>query len=370
MAEETAGQGSAPTVAPPHDFASAVDAVKRKIQPQGPSETAPKAKPEAKPEPAEVKTEAETEQPKVEETTEVESVQPEPTETSDELPETLDEIAEALGVKTDALIKALKVSTKDGSKATVADLLEGQLRDKDYRQKTMELAETRRQMEAQAAQYLGTLRQRADTVTSLEAMMAHELQLDNQALDAMLKDEYTEPMAFERKKAERDKRVQILNALVYQRQVAQQQAQEAQASEAARWRQSQQELLIRAMPELKDGEKQAALQRQLSSYLGDLGFSKQEVANYFGGTWDHRHIQILHEAARYRVEKAASRQTVKKLAELPKVAKPGSGTQTSSEARQQSVAGLREKLRHARGKGRRAGMALAQAYVKAQLGGN
>lgn len=304
---------------------------------QPPDVTEPKAKQEA---PA-----VEPEQPAGDEVQATEQ-QESAAEPLDELE--LDEIATALGIDPDDLPDKLKVKLKDGSKATVREILQSQLRDADYRRKTMEHAEQVKAFQAQSQQVSEALRQRLEQTSVLEQMMVQELRLDNAQIEKLLNEGYTDPMEYERLKIARDKRINLLNQIAQQRQAAMSEAQNAQTEQARQVRAKEQQALLREYPDLKDQAKQQAFQVRIGKSLSDMGFSNDEVAAYFSGMWDHRHIVILDKAAKYDALQTQNKTAVQKLKDkLPVVVKSGPGTQTAKEQRP-NVEGLREKLRRAR----------------------
>lgn len=79
------------------------------------------------------------------------------------------------------------------------------------------------------------------------------------------------------------------------------------------------EKATKAVPRWKnlDAYKQDA--QTIRSYLTERGFSEQEI----NGFSDHRALVIAYEAAKYRQLQKAKTENLKKVQELPKVAKPG-----------------------------------------------
>lgn len=369
MAEETTGAPQAPQA--PRTDAEAIASLSRQYQPERPSEPAEREKPKAKPaKPAE----AEAEQPEDEETAppereaEESGDKPEPDEGGEELPESyeLSEIAEALGLSEAEVLQRISIKTKDGA-VTLAALQEGQLRDADYRKKTMQLAEEKRVFEEHSKRQLQALQQSQQQIGALAQLLVQELQLDDQRIEAMLKDEYADERAYRVAVAERDKKRQMLQGIYQQQQAQQAHAQEQTKQQIAMHNAKQEELLVSLMPDLKDPKKRQAFETNTFNFLESEGFSRDEIRNYFGNAWDARMVRIAHKARLY--DKLKSEDLPKKLrAEKPPVLKPGTSQQTRREAEKQGLGKLRSNLAKAKGLPRQKADQAALAVLRAEIG--
>lgn len=118
--------------------------------------------------------------------------------------------------------------------------------------------------------------------------------------------------AFESQRAEYDQKVYAIQQQQAQAHAAEQQARQAYVQE-------QQRLLSQAIPEFADPEKGTALQKRLRATGQEYGFAEQELS----GITDARHVQVLHDAMKYREMIAKKGEVTKKAAKARPVVKAG-----------------------------------------------
>jgi len=197
----------------------------------------------------------------------------------------------------------------------------------DYTRKTQEVAEQRKQVEMAAQQ----LQQQATLQQQNLAEYAQLMALDNQ-LQAYQNVDWnalydSDPAEFVRLKEARrdliDNRTGLANKIgaIQQQQMAEQQQHRAQLVEEG------QKVLAREIPNWNSD-----LAKSLNALAVDkYGFTPDEVAQVI----DPRVVKLLHDAYRYQKQQSGKPIADKRVANLPKVSKPGSN-------QKQSVATTRE----------------------------
>lgn len=94
----------------------------------------------------------------------------------------------------------------------------------------------------------------------------------------------------------------------------------------------QREKLLEKLPDLRDRKKAEAFRDGIADYLGDQGFSSEEI----GRLADHRHMILIDKARRYdEGQKAKASAQVKTV---PQVLKPGTAKQTNAKAEELTAA--------------------------------
>ncbi len=335
--------------------AEAVARVASLLEPEGPpkEDDTPQQAPPEEQEPAEE--EASSEQPET----------AEPDGEGDELPDTLEGFAEALGMEPDDLAGHLKVPVKVDGKVSyvpVAEAMKGARLEADYTRKTMELAEERKQFEAKNQQAFERWQQEFqrldEAIQSLEAENEAELSPERQA--QLLDDnpqEYLRVMARQQAKAAQLQKVKSA------RDEALQSQQKEHQERVNTYRTEQQRLLTEKIPDVSDPKKLQAFESDMNTYLGGQGYSAEEINGFLGGAFDHRQVMIVRDAMRYRALQEGKKTLPKKLEGLAKVQKPGASPpkQTSED----KIAAGRNRLKQLGKKGtRRQQDAAAVDFVK------
>lgn len=252
----------------------------------------------------------------------------------------------------------LKIPMKQGDKEWEDEISLDQLREErmlkaDYTRKQQELAEHRKQVETMTQ--TAVEKERTAYLASLEALQksihqaaAPELaNVDWNKLAAENPAEYVRLMnrarevntALERVRFEQDK-------------VQHQQAKERDERLAKAVAESQTKLR-EAIPNWSDDLYTALLKRGTDTY----GFKPDEV----GQVWDHRVMQVLHDAHQYRMlkeQKPKSDDTVKKL---PPVLKPGA-QKPKVDPKQQEFQNAQQRLR-ANGNDQEAAASVMEAFL-------
>ena len=209
-----------------------------------------------------------------------------------------------------------KVKLPDGTVATVEDLVAGNLRDRDYRQKTMEIAEQRRSYEAQSS----TIKQQEQQLAQEREYVASLMQsIKPQEPDPSLAQ--TDPYAYTVQKAQFDQWAQHQNYLASQQQAAKQQAeQETRAQRETRQKQEW-DALLEKMPALKEEKRLNAFVSDIKSFGTKAGFSLEEIGEALAS--DHRMALVMRGYIAWEKLQANKPKTQAKIEGRPPIQKSG-----------------------------------------------
>ena len=256
-------------------------------------------------------------------------------EVEQELPDTLDGLAEAVGLSADECADHVKVPVTVGGKTemvTLAEARKGYQLEADYRQKTTELADQRRTFESntQAAttEWQNRFQSQADLTAQLEQAVGDEAA----NLNRILAEEGAD--AFLAAQARVEERKKLLDHANREREQADAYHADQQEKKGAEYRQDQGNRLRQALPDFADAEKGPKLWSRIQSSLITAGFNEQEIA----GTFDHRMWLQAHKAMLYDDLKKAKPGTAKKVKGLPRVQKPGAAPEKGDAKRQKTAA--------------------------------
>lgn len=214
-----------------------------------------------------------------------------------------------------------KVKLPDGTVSTVADLVAGNLRQRDYTQKTMELAEQRRSAETQSS-----------GLKQLETQLAQEREFVLQLLSARMPQEPDlsltdpkspnfDPITYQHQKAQYEVTMRELGGLRQQMdQNAERQRSESE-SDRAKKSAAEFEALVEAVPVLRDQSKLASFFTDVKEHGAKYGFSMQELVDGIG--YDHRMAMVMRDAIAYRKLQASKPKVQAKVENRPPVQKGG-----------------------------------------------
>ena len=184
---------------------------------------------------------------------------------------------------------------------TLDELRNGYSRDADYRQKTEELSNQRKQFQSESekqrldySQKLNELNQRLSN-----AQQDLNAEINSADLDKMYDEDPTEAAKQERKLK---KKQDALNQSMYQ-------AQAEQKEQFSSFLQDQQRKLVSKMPEFSDPAKASSLKANMKSTLNNYGFNDQEVAQVY----DHRIVMLVNDAMKYRSMQNSKPNIAKKI---------------------------------------------------------
>jgi len=249
----------------------------------------------------------------------------EPTAETEELPDTLSGLAEAIGMDEAELASHLKMPIRvngETQMVTLADAASGQQMDADYRQKTQSLADERRQFDADKQQASQALQQRLQAADERLAALTQQIQAEYPAAD-MTRLATEDPAEYVRLKAQQDAHREALSGQYRAQEAERQRIGQERQSEMAQYRESQQELLVQKIPELTNSDKLEGFEKSMMTYLGEVGFTEDEVTGFVSGAFDHRQVLLIRDAMRYRGMQDKRKTITKTLKGLPRVQKPG-----------------------------------------------
>lgn len=211
-------------------------------------------------------------------------------ESDDETTEEQSEDSEETEEDEQPQVFTVKVDGKE-VEVTLDELQKGYSRTQDYTRKTQQIAETRKQVEAEAAAIRAEREQYAQLLGALQQQLesADEQSIDWDRLYTEDPIEWVRQRELMRDKQEKKAAIQSEQQRLSQL-TAQQRAEEMKATLA-----QQQEALIQAVPEWKDEKKAKAEKALLIEFGQKVGYSEEELKNVF----DHRAVVTLRKAALY-----------------------------------------------------------------------
>lgn len=187
-------------------------------------------------------------------------------------------------------------------------------RDRFLSQRTQQVAQKERALEEQRRSYAQHLEAFIEQANNFDPILGEGAQTDWAKLAR------ENPSAYVQKMAAFQQRVQQVRAAHQERLRI---ADETNRVVAAR----ELEQLGAKVPEIRDATQRQALMRELGNFLGESGFSPQEV----GGLTDHRAYLIALDAMRYhKLMKGQKDAAAKKVVAAAKVQKPGTAADGDS----------------------------------------
>lgn len=219
-----------------------------------------------------------------------------------------------------------------------SELKAGYMKDADYRRKTAEAAEAKREAQAERERIAA---ERSHYANHLDTVL-HSLQaqlIGDQAALAQLAE--ADPAEWVRQNAAFQQRYADYQKAVHERQALANRTTAEQEREVAEWRKTERDKLHEKLPEWKDPTKAAAEQRLVAEYLIDKGYSQDDLKDLF----DHRALIVAREAALWRQHQAAVKSAKEKQVktEPGKPLKPGAAQQKPSDQSAAKVEQLRAK---------------------------
>ena len=206
---------------------------------------------------------------------------------------------------------------------TLDEALKGYQREADYTRKTQQLAEQRKQLEAEQSEFQAVQAQTAQlrdaygqTLQQLQQQLQNGLQQEPdwdaayQQLDAK---EYTRLVQDWNARKDNLQKVQAEQA-----RVAKEQAKESESMMRAHLAQ-QSDLMLEKLPQWRDEKVRLTERDELITYAKSLGYTDDEIAN----AADHRAIVALYHSWQLSKLNAAKPEAKKRVRKAPKMAKAG-----------------------------------------------
>ena len=234
--------------------------------------------------------------------------------------------------------------TVNGQKqeVTLDELMKGYSRESDYTKKTMELSDKRKEIDSLQSD----LAKELDAVKSSRSQYAKQLDDLTQQLgtkeekidwDALYQED---PAEYVRKKAESDRRKEMLQ----QAQLEQQRLQEEQRLEQQKvydeYIAKERQILEEKLPIYKNKEKREAFVKNLTNFAKENGYTDQEIAMMV----DHRAVMLLANAYKYDQLKK-TKLSGKKVNTPPKIVRPNASNVTEASNDKQRIDRRMNKLK-------------------------
>ena len=194
---------------------------------------------------------------------------------------------------------------------TLDELRNGYQRDADYRQKTEELSNQRKQFQSESEKQRLDYSQKLNELNQSLSIAQQDLnaEINSADLDKLYDEDPTEAARVERKlKKKQDALSQSL-----------QKAQAEQKQQFETFLQDQQRKLVSKMPEFSDPAKASSLKANMKNTLNNYGFNDQEVAQVY----DHRIVMLVNDAMKYRSMQNSKPNLAKKISKPSKVFSSG-----------------------------------------------
>jgi len=189
--------------------------------------------------------------------------------------------------KQDSPLHKVKVNGQE-FEVSLDELRNGYSRDSDYRRKTEELSNNRKdfqsESEKQKLDYSNRLNELNNLVSTTQQQLTDEA--SNVDLEQLYEDDPSEAMKVEHKLRRKQEKLNL----------AMQKVQSEQKIQFDSYLQDQQNKLTNKMPEFSDPTKASSLKNNMRNFLSSHGFNNQEV----GQIYDHRIIMLVNEAMKYR----------------------------------------------------------------------
>lgn len=210
---------------------------------------------------------------------------------------------------------------------TLEDLIKGYQREADYTKKTQTLAEQRKQVEAERA-VIEQARKERDLYQQRLGVIENALrQAPQENLEALKE---TDPIGYAVKVAEQTQREKQLMAIRAEQQRIAQQQQAEQSQHLSQFLAVEAQKLSEAIPEYADAEKGVQVKKDIREYAKRIGWSDEELASVY----DSRAVLTLYKAMQYEKLMSNKAGVTKKVAEAPKMLKPGVSRQSDPNAEQ------------------------------------
>lgn len=238
----------------------------------------------------------------------------------------------------------VKVNGKEVD-VTLDEALKGYQREADYTQKTQQLAEQRKEFEAEKSKtgelqtaYINSLQQLGQNLDILSKQIENQLGEEpdwKKAYETMDAKEYTLLVQNWQQRKENLQKIQT-----EQQRVAQEQ--QIEGEKIMRQHLTQQsDLMLQKLPQWKEASVRDKERAELIEYAKTLGYTDEEVAN----ASDHRAIVALYNSMKFEKLNSKTPEVKRKVRKAPKMAKSGV-PRSKNEAAQRRRSQLRE--RHAK----------------------
>jgi hypothetical protein len=230
----------------------------------------------------------------------------------------------------------VKVDGKE-QEVTLDELTKGYSRTADYTRKTQALAETRKVVEAEAAQLRQEREQTRHLLTQAEEFLSSQVPAEPD-WDQLRQEN---PAEFAAQWAEHQRMMQSTEAVRHARQRIEQQQMQAQQVQMQQYLEAERQRLFEAIPEWQSTDTFQKEKAQLREYATSLGYTDEDL----GKVYDHRLMLVLRDAARYRALSTKGREVVETKKAKTKVLQPGTRAPSApSKSKQKEMARAKDRL--------------------------
>ena len=200
-----------------------------------------------------------------------------------------------------------------------SELFAGYMKDADYRRKTAETAEQRRQAETLLQAVSQERQQYVNQLTNIMQVLQSDMQGDQAELNQLAQ---TDPAAYIVRLQQANARAQKYQQAEAARQALLRQEQEQSQRTRTEYEHRERQTLLDKLPAWRDDKRASAEKKVIADYLIERGFTNQDLNNLT----DHRMVLIARDAALYRARKSApQKQNTQHRAPV----KPGAATRTT-----------------------------------------
>lgn len=204
------------------------------------------------------------------------------------------------------------------TKAELAEAVKNGLRQSDYTQKTMALAEQRKAAEAEVQKTIAERQTYAQNLTKqaaqLEGVLEQQAKIDWNALAEQ------DPVEWVKQKNLYDQRQALLHKNQQEQSSLAEKFRAEQAEATKTHLKTQQDELLAKLPEWKDEAKAKSERESIKAYLQQQGYDEKDI----GQIQDHRAVILSRKAMLYDQMVAKASAAAKKVQNLPtKVERPG-----------------------------------------------
>jgi len=207
----------------------------------------------------------------------------------------------------------------NGEKVSGAELASGYMKDADYRQKTAQAAQLRREAEQLMQVAQNELSQRANKLDVLANALYQEIVGDQSQLANLVE---SDPAEYLRRSHYLAQRNQLLQHAMAEREAVGRQKGEYEHRQLAEYVREENEKLHASLPEWRDAKVAESEGKEIAEYLMNTGFGADELSELY----DHRALILARKAMLY--DKRAS---LKPASNKPSVSvKPGAPQQSNN----------------------------------------
>lgn len=216
----------------------------------------------------------------------------------------------------------------NGEKVSGAELKAGYMKDADYRQKTAQAAQLRRDAEQKLEYVNRELSEKANRLDVLANVLYKEIAGDQAQLAELVE---SDPAEYLRRSHYLAQRNQLLQQALAEREAVSKVQAQTEQKQLAEYIQNEQALLVEALPEWRDKKVAEAEGREIAEYLLSKGYESKELSELY----DHRALVLARKAMLYDKRASLKPAPVQKGASIA----PGApqAKQTNTKAREQLV---------------------------------